>query len=94
MNQTFNKLHTEYQQAKNNNDTQKQKEILEKMRENLKERVMNNTSYTCSTDIDGATFEGLLKIDGELNLVASSQKMTQDADRAREEQLNKNRYRP
>lgn len=91
MNKEFGKLVNEYEQVKTNSDAEELERILSKMRENLKNRIRED-KY--SINIAEATFEDLLKINAELNMAETSDKMKSVSDASRQQQQDKNKYRP
>lgn len=91
MNEIFQHLDAEYQRAKNEEDTQMQKDCLQKMRKNLMIRNKGEIVYN-QIAISVATYEQIREIDGDMNRKESRKKMTETAELARKELLSQNIY--
>ena len=84
MNQEFKDLHTEYRKAQKKNDTEKQEEVLCKMRENLRKRGANIP--------ENEPYSKLLEINGELNKTETEQRFDEINNQEREIQTGKKPY--
>lgn len=99
MNKEFQKLFSEFENAKNNKDIDKEKSILAKMVENIYQRNGGLNDYCRELDgkkylIQNASVQELLEINGEMNRIETSQKLTKISDEARAQQTGKNKYGP
>ena len=97
MNEQFGELVQQYEQAIKDADVQKQETLLSEMRQNIKERTNGVDNYPIegkSISIMNASFEGLLKINGDINRETTSDVMTDYGDSRRKTNLKENKYGP
>lgn len=97
MDSQFNDLNTEYRKAIRDNNENLKLKLLEKMRSNILKRNHGNDCFTRILDsksylISKSTYQELLEINGEMNRIASSQKLTDISNQARIGQTNNNEY--
>lgn len=94
MDKEFNRLKGEY--SLKTTTEGRRSEIKNQMCENLKKRNNNSNIFPNGIILDKENLkvEDLYKIDGELNRKATSDKMTESSQSAREQQLRRNRFSP
>lgn len=97
MDSQFNDLNAKYQKAIKDNNNNLKLDLLEQMRSNIKKRNKGNNSFIRSLDnkshsVPKSTYQELLEINGEMNRIASSQKLTDISNQARIGQTNNNEY--
>lgn len=79
--------------ASSNCTEKEEKEILDRMREILKQRC-EIQSFTADNIIDSMNLEKLRELDGTLNRIQGQQKREETNDVARNTQIDKNKYSP
>lgn len=99
MDSQFNDLNAKYQKAIKDNNNNLKLDLLEQMRSNILKRNHGNDCFTRILDsksylISKSTYQDLLEIDGELNRIASSRKLTNISDQERKTQTSNNTYGP
>lgn len=94
MDKEFDRLKGEY--SLETTTEERRSEIKNQMCENLKKRNNNSNIFPngITLDKENLKVEDLYKIDGELNRKATSDKMTESSQSAREQQLRRNRFSP
>lgn len=98
MNKQFDELVQQYNQARKEADVQKQDTILSEMRQNIQTRTScENYKIEIENDtiiLADASFEELLRIDGDINRKTSSDSMTDFSDYSRQTHQENNQYGP
>ncbi|MBO4482153.1 MAG: hypothetical protein J5719_06325 [Bacteroidales bacterium] len=93
MNSLFEKLITEFQDARRENDEEKQERILQQMRESLL-NLFNIIKEDIKNQIRSASYQELLEIHRSLQRIKSSVSFTQISDMQRDKQMKNNKYGP